>query len=81
MKTIKEKNIFEDYEIDENKFLLALRKDATFKTDSSIVTGIKTGASIHYKQEFLYRFDNKFIKDNEKLLLELGIIKKKTKNE
>ena len=78
MKTNKEnKNIFEDYEINENKFLLAIKNGAIFKTDWSTVTGVKSGASVHYKQEFLYRFDNKFIKDNEEELIRWGIIKKK----
>ncbi len=78
MKTNKEnKNIFEDYEINENNFLLAIKNGVVFKTECSTVTGIKSGASVYYRQEFIYKFDNKFIKDNEKELISRGIIKKK----
>lgn len=75
MKTNKEnKNIFEDYEINENNFLLAIKNGVVFKTECSTVTGIKSGASVYYRQEFIYKFDNKFIKDNEEKLLKLGIL-------
>lgn len=78
-KKTEEKVTLEDYLVDEAKFLVAINNGEVFLTAHSNVGSHKQGGSVYFRQEFLYRFDSEFIKNNEELLLKLGIITRKRK--
>lgn len=72
-----DEKLFEDYYIDEAKFLLVINEGETFTTAHRSVSSCKKGGTVYFKQELSYKFDTEFIKTNEKKLKQLGILCKK----
>ena len=72
-----EKDLFQSYYVDEDKFIVAINKGEVFKTSYSSAESNRQGGAVFYKQTFSYKFDTEFIKNNEQKLVSLGIIIKK----
>ena len=77
---MKKKNEIEDYRIDESKFLLAINEGHVFKTSYGEVKRYRQGGSVYFRQSFTYMFNNEFIINNRKKLIDLGIMIKKENN-
>lgn len=77
MNKIDSEEILYEYYIDEVKFLIAIDQGESFITEHRSASSFKKGGTLFYKQEFSYKFDIEFIKNNEEKLLRLGILSKK----
>ena len=62
------------YLVNERNFLISISEGETFKTEYSNLRVNNQDKEVLYKQEFIYRIDEKFIKDNKEILLRLNII-------
>ena len=62
------------YIIDERQFFNSVSEGEIFKTKYYNCERNKHTGGTTYKQEFIYKLDEKFIKDNEQKLLKLGIL-------
>lgn len=64
------------YRINEKEFFNCISEGEKFKTTFYSCERNRNAGYVTYKQEFLYKLDEKFIKDNKAKLLRLKIIEK-----
>ncbi len=62
------------YLINEEKFFSEIYDGKNFKTEYAHIEISKKFGKVIYKQEFTYKIDEKFIKDNKKKLTRLKIL-------
>lgn len=62
------------YLINEEKFFSEIYEGKNFETEYAHVEISKKLGKVLYRQVFIYKLDEKFIKDNKLKLLRLGII-------
>ncbi len=62
------------YLINEEKFFSEIYNGKNFKTEYAHIEISKKFGKVIYKQEFTYKIDEKFIKDNKKKLTRLKIL-------
>ena len=62
------------YQVNEERFFSEIYDGKNFKTEYAHIEISKKFGKIIYKQEFTYKLDEKFIKDNNKKLNKLGIL-------
>lgn len=73
-KKVKTKMNQKKYIIKEKKFFDSVSEGETFKTKHYNCERKRQAGYTTYKQEFVYKLDERVIKDNEEKLLKLGIL-------